>query len=60
MCFSSLSRRDEPLLRSEIVVVLVDSLYAEAIVTAKSLTALSASTHELICTLGDTKAEARL
>jgi hypothetical protein len=38
---------------------LVDSLYAEAIEAAKSRTALSASVHELISILGDTKAEAR-
>jgi hypothetical protein len=39
---------------------LVDSLYAEAIEAAKSRAALSASIHELISTLGDTKAEERL
>jgi hypothetical protein len=39
---------------------LVDILSAEAIEAAKSQAALSASIHELISTLGDTKAEARL
>jgi hypothetical protein len=39
---------------------LVDSLYAEAIEAAKSRAALSASVHELISILGDTKAEVRL
>jgi hypothetical protein len=57
---SSLSRLDGPRLRSEIVVVLVDSLYAEVIEAAKSRTALSVSIYELIYTLGDTKAEAKL
>jgi hypothetical protein len=38
----------------------VDSLYAEAIEATKSRAALSASIHELVSTLGDTKAEARL
>jgi hypothetical protein len=40
--------------------LLVDSLYAEAVEAAKSRAALSASIHELISTLRDTKAEARL
>jgi hypothetical protein len=39
---------------------LVDSLYAEAIEAAKSRAALSDSIYELISTVGDTKAEARL
>jgi hypothetical protein len=39
---------------------LVDSLYAEAIEAAKSRAALSASVHEIILILVDTKAEARL
>jgi hypothetical protein len=60
LCLSSLSWLDEPRLRSEFVVVLVDSLYAEAIEAAKSRAALSTSIHELISTLGDTMAEARL
>jgi hypothetical protein len=60
LCWSSLSRLDEPRLLTEIVAVLVDSLYAEAIEAAKWRAALSASIHELISTLGDTKAEARL
>jgi hypothetical protein len=60
LCLSSLSRLDEPRLRSEILVVLVDSLYAEAIEGAKSRAALSASIHQLISTRRDTKAEASL
>jgi hypothetical protein len=48
---SSLSRLDGLRLRSVIVVVLVDSLYAEAIEAAKSRAALPASIHELISTL---------
>jgi hypothetical protein len=60
LCLSSLSRIEGPRLRSEIVVVLVDSLYAEAIEASKSRTALSDSIHKLIFTLWDTKAEARL
>jgi hypothetical protein len=60
LCLSSLSRLDEPRLQSQIVVVLVDRLCAEAIEAAKSRAALSASIHELITTLGDTNAEARL
>jgi hypothetical protein len=60
LCLSSRSRLDEPRLRSEIVVVLVDSLYTEAIEVAMSRAALSASIHELISTLRDIKAEARL
>jgi hypothetical protein len=59
-CLSSLSRLDEQRLRSEIVVVLVYSIYAETIDAAKSRAALSTSIHVLISTLGDTKAEARL
>jgi hypothetical protein len=46
LCLSSLSKQDVPLLRSEIVVPLVDSLYAEAEEAAKSRAALSASIHE--------------
>jgi hypothetical protein len=60
LCLSSLSRLHGPRLRSKIVVVLVDSLYAEATETAESRAALLFSIHELISTLGDTKAEARL
>jgi hypothetical protein len=59
LCLNSLPGLDGPRLRSEIV-DLVDSLYAEAIETAKSRAALSASIHELISTLGNTTAEAKL
>jgi hypothetical protein len=45
---------DGPRLRSEIVVVLVDSLYAEATEATKSRAALSASIHEFTSILGDT------
>jgi hypothetical protein len=58
--WGSLSRLNELRLRSEIVLILVDSLYAEAIETEKSRAALSASIHELISTLEHAKAEARL
>jgi hypothetical protein len=42
------------------VILLVDSLYAEAIEAVKARTALSASTPELISILGDIKFETRL
>jgi hypothetical protein len=42
------------------VILLVDSLYAEAIESVKARAALSASTPELISMLGDIKFEARL
>jgi hypothetical protein len=45
---------------SERVILLVDSLYAEAIEAVKLRAALSASTPELISILGDINSEARL
>jgi hypothetical protein len=42
------------------VILLVDSLYAEAIEAVKLRAALSASTHDLISILGDINSEARL
>jgi hypothetical protein len=48
------------LFRSESVILLVDSLYAEAIEAVKSRATLSASTPELILILGDISSEARL
>jgi hypothetical protein len=59
LCCSGQSRPDGPQTGYEIV-ILVDSLDAEAIVTAKSLAALSISIHELISILGDTKSEVKL
>jgi hypothetical protein len=60
LCFISQPRPDGPQLRSEIVVVLVDSLYAVGTEATKSRAALPASVQELIWILGNTKAEARL
>jgi hypothetical protein len=48
------------LLRSKIVVLLVDSLYTEAIKAVKSRAALSAPSPELIWILGETNSEATL
>jgi hypothetical protein len=48
------------LFNSDKVILLVDSLYAEAMEAVKSHAALSASTLELISILGDNKFEARL
>jgi hypothetical protein len=45
---------------SESVILLVASLYAEAIEVVRSRTALSASTPELISILGDINFEPRL
>jgi hypothetical protein len=42
------------------VILLVDSLYADAIEAVKARAALSASTLELISILGDIRFEARL
>jgi hypothetical protein len=56
--FSRLSRPGRSLLRSERVIFLVDSLYAEAIETVKSQAALSASSHELIWILCEINSEA--
>jgi hypothetical protein len=53
LCFSKLSRQGIYLLRSESVILLVDSLYAEAIEAVKSRAALSASSSEFIWILGE-------
>jgi hypothetical protein len=45
---------------SKIVVFLVDSLYAKAIVAAKSCAALSVSLQEWICVFGNRSSEPRL
>jgi hypothetical protein len=58
--FSKFSRPGMSLLRSEGVILLVDSLYAEAIETVKLQAALSASYSELICILGEINSEAKL
>jgi hypothetical protein len=47
------------LLSSERVILLVDSLYSEAIEAVKSRAALSASSYELIWTLGKINSEAK-
>jgi hypothetical protein len=56
----ALTRRGRSLLRSESVILLVDSLYAEAIETVKSQATLSASLSMLIWILGEINSEARL
>jgi hypothetical protein len=53
------SRSGRSLFRSEIVTLLVASLYAEAIEAALSRAALSASSPELILILGEINSEAR-
>jgi hypothetical protein len=58
--FNKRSNPGRSLFKSEIVILLVDSLYAEAIEAVKSRADLSASTPELISILGDIKSEARL
>jgi hypothetical protein len=57
---NSQSRPGISLFNSDKVILLVQSLYADAIETVKALAALSASTPELISTLGDISFEARL
>jgi hypothetical protein len=59
LCSSSRSMPGISQFRSEIVIFLVDSIYAEALEAAKSRAALSASV-ELIWIFGDTKSEAKL
>jgi hypothetical protein len=58
--FSRLSRQRRSLLRSESVILLVDSLYAEAIDAVKLWAPLSASSPKLIWILGEINSEARL
>jgi hypothetical protein len=45
---------------SEIITLLVESLYAEAVEAVKPRAALSAPTHGLISISGDVNSEARL
>jgi hypothetical protein len=59
-CFNSRSKPERSVFTSEIVILLVDNLYADAIETMKPRAALSASTPVLISNLGDIKSEARL
>jgi hypothetical protein len=60
LCFSRLSRPGVSLLRSESVILHVDSLYVEAIEAVKSWAALSDSSPKLIWILGEINSEARL
>jgi hypothetical protein len=60
LCFNNRSKPGRSLLRSKSVILLVDSLYAEAIEAEKSRAALSASTYNVISILGDIISEARL
>jgi hypothetical protein len=60
LCYSKISRQGRSLLRSEDEIILVDSLYAEAIEAVKSRAAISASSPELIWILGEINSEARL
>jgi hypothetical protein len=55
LCFSNLSKPGISLFNSASLILLVDSLYAEAMEAVNSSTALSASTPELIYFLGDIK-----
>jgi hypothetical protein len=58
--FNSRSKPGRSLFNSDKVILLVDSLYAEAIEAVKALAALSASAPELISILGDIQFEASL
>jgi hypothetical protein len=60
LCFNSRSGPGISLFMSEIVTLLVYSLYAEAIGAVKSRAALSASTPALILILGDINSKVRL
>jgi hypothetical protein len=60
LCFDSLSKPGNSLLRSESEFLLVDSLYTEDTETGKSQAAWSASSPELIWILGEINAETRL
>jgi hypothetical protein len=57
-CFNRLSRPGISLLKSENVILLVDSMYAETIEAVKSWAALSTSS-ELIWILGEMYSEAK-
>jgi hypothetical protein len=59
LCFSGLFRLGRSLLRSEHVILFVDSLYSEAIEAVKSCPALLASSPELIWILGEINSQAR-
>jgi hypothetical protein len=59
LCLNNRSKPGRSLLRSRSVILLVDSLYAEAIEAENSRAALSASTPDLISILGDINSEAR-
>jgi hypothetical protein len=58
--FNNRSRPGRSLFICKSVILLVDNLYAETIEAVKSRVILSASTPELILTLGDIGSEARL
>jgi hypothetical protein len=60
LCFSRLSKPGRSLLKSESVMLLVESMYAEAIGAGKSRAALSAFSPELIWILGVIIWDARL
>jgi hypothetical protein len=60
LSFNNRSKPGSLLLRSKSVILLVDSLYAEAIEAEKSRAALSASTPDLCSILGDINSDARL
>jgi hypothetical protein len=59
LCLNNRSKPGRSCLRSRSVILLVDSLYAEAIEAEKLRAALSASTHNLIWLLGDINWEGR-
>jgi hypothetical protein len=59
-CFNSRSKPGSSVITSEILTLLVDNLYADAVEAVNSHAALSASTPVLISNLGDIKSEARL
>jgi hypothetical protein len=58
--FNSRSKPGRSLFNSDKAILLVDSLYAEAVEAIKARAALSASTPKLISILRDIKFEARL
>jgi hypothetical protein len=60
MHFNSLSKPGRSFFNSDKVILLVDSLYAEAIEAVNSHAALSTSVPELISIVGNIKFEARL
>jgi hypothetical protein len=60
LCLNNRSKPGRSFLRSKSVILLVDSLYAEAIEAEKLRAAFSASAPNLISILGDINSEARL